>query len=439
MFNKEDLIKATGAKILKDNGRDINFNISTDTRTISDKDIYLPLKGETFDGEKFIDKAIANGAKAYFTTGETIFDKADLVLKVSDTKDSYMKIAQFYLNKINPIKIGITGSAGKTTTKEMVYSVLNYKFRTHKTFSNHNNEIGFCQTALSMAKDSQILIVEMGMRGLGEIEYITKYFNPDYAIVTNSGSAHVGRLGSLDNIAIAKCEIAKGLKQNGAFISLNQDIIKKHLKYSGEKIFYSLDDVEILERKPSYTKFLYMGNLYELNVDGDYNIENSLSAINVGLRTGLTPEEIAKGLKTYHPIEKRWEIEKINGVEFINDSYNANPESMKASVKAFIELYPNPVVILGDMAELGDDEIRYHREVGKYLSSFSKYVKYILVGKLARYIGKALETESFEVKYFDTNEQVALYIIENLNKSNTIFLKASRAMKFEEILEKIKK
>ena len=112
---------------------------------------------------------------------------------------------------------------------------------------------------------------------------------------------------------------------------------------------------------------------------------------------------------------------------------------MKASVKAFIELYPNPVVILGDMAELGDDEIRYHREVGKYLSSFSKYVKYILVGKLARYIGKALETESFEVKYFDTNEQVALYIIENLNKSNTIFLKASRAMKFEEILEKIKK
>ena len=291
MFNKEDLIKATGAKILKDNGRDINFNISTDTRTISDKDIYLPLKGETFDGEKFIDKAIANGAKAYFTTGETIFDKADLVLKVSDTKDSYMKIAQFYLNKINPIKIGITGSAGKTTTKEMVYSVLNYKFRTHKTFSNHNNEIGFCQTALSMAKDSQILIVEMGMRGLGEIEYITKYFNPDYAIVTNSGSAHVGRLGSLDNIAIAKCEIAKGLKQNGAFISLNQDIIKKHLKYSGEKIFYSLDDVEILERKPSYTKFLYMGNLYELNVDGDYNIENSLSAINVGLRTGLTPED----------------------------------------------------------------------------------------------------------------------------------------------------
>ena len=204
MFNKEDLIKATGAKILKDNGRDINFNISTDTRTISDKDIYLPLKGETFDGEKFIDKAIANGAKAYFTTGETIFDKADLVLKVSDTKDSYMKIAQFYLNKINPIKIGITGSAGKTTTKEMVYSVLNYKFRTHKTFSNHNNEIGFCQTIFEAPDDAEVLVLEMGMRGLGEIELLSKYAEPDITIISNVGTAHIGRLGSRENIAKAK-------------------------------------------------------------------------------------------------------------------------------------------------------------------------------------------------------------------------------------------
>lgn len=438
MFNKEDLIKATGAEILKDNGRDINFDISTDTRTICSKDIYLPLKGETFDGEKFIDKALENGAKAYFTTSDLVFDNADLVLKVPDAKDVYMKIAQFYLNRVNPIKVGITGSAGKTTTKEMVYSVLNYKFKTHKTFSNHNNEIGFCQTVLSMPNDTQMLIVEMGMRGLGEIDYITKYLEPDYAVVTNCGSAHVGRLGSLDNIAVAKCEIADGLKQDGTFISLNQDIIKKHLKFSGDRIFYGLNDVEVLERKPSYSKFIYRDNTYELNVEGDYNIENSLSAINVGLKTGMTPDEIAQGLKTYRPIEKRWEVEEIKGLKFINDSYNANPESMKASVKAFIELYPNPVVVLGDMGELGEDEKNYHTGVGEYLSGINKYVKYILVGKLARYIGKPLETAGFEVKYFDNNEQTALYIVENIDKSNTIFLKASRSMKFEEILEKIK-
>jgi UDP-N-acetylmuramoyl-tripeptide--D-alanyl-D-alanine ligase len=152
----------------------------------------------------------------------------------------------------------------------------------------------------------------------------------------------------------------------------------------------------------------------------------------------MTEQEISGGLKTYHPIEKRWEVEQIKGLKFINDSYNANPESMKASVKAFIELYPNPVVVLGDMGELGENEIRYHRQVGEFLSGLNKYVKYILVGKLAHEIGKSLENKGFEVVYFDTNEQASVYIVENLNESNTIFLKASRSMKFEEILEKIK-
>ena len=205
MFNKEELIEAAGAKILKDSVIEKDYSISTDTRTITSNDIYLPLKGESFDGEKFIENALDKGAIAYFTSKNKVYDSADLVLQVNDTKDAYLKIAQYYREKINPIVIGVTGSSGKTTTKEMVYAVLNYKFKTHKTFSNHNNEIGFCQTVLSMPDDTQVLIVEMGMRGLGEIDLITKHLKPDYAIVTNCGSAHVGRLGSLDNIAIAKC------------------------------------------------------------------------------------------------------------------------------------------------------------------------------------------------------------------------------------------
>ncbi len=439
MFDKNELIGITGAEVLKDNGKIGGYSVSIDTRTITVNDIYLPLKGETFDGENFIPKALENGACAYFTTGNSVLDNADFVLKVADTKEAYLKIARYYRRKINPIVVGITGSAGKTTTKEMVYSVLNYKFKTQKTLSNHNNEIGFCQTVLSMDENTQMLIVEMGMRGLGEIELISKHLEPDYAIITNCGSAHVGRLGSLDNIAIAKCEIANGLKPDGIFISLNQDIIKKHLIFQGEKIFYSLSDVKILESKPSYSKFVYMDNMYELNVEGDYNIENSLSAINVGLKVGMTPKEIAEGLKTYRPIEKRWEEEEIKGLKFINDSYNANPESMKASVKTFIELYKNPVVVLGDMGELGDDEIKYHFEVGKYLSGLGiSNVKYILVGNLISNAGKPLENKGIEVKYCTSNEDAARYIVENFNGSYTIFLKASRAMKFEQILEKLK-
>jgi len=437
---KQELIKATRAVVLKDEVEEnIEFGISTDTRTICNKDIYLPLKGANFDGEKFIQNALDTGAKAYFTTSDEILVGAEFVLKVPDTKEAYLNIAQYYREKVNPYVIGITGSSGKTTTKELVYSVLSQNFTTTKTFSNHNNEIGFCQTVLSMDKNTEILIVEMGMRGLGEIKLISKHLKPNYAVITNCGSAHVGRLGSLDNIAIAKCEIAAGLAPDGVLFALNQDITKKHINYNGDKWYYSIKDVKILEKAPSYSKFNYQGNDYELNVEGDYNIENSLPAIELGYKLGMTYEEIHRGLLSYKPIEKRWEVEEINGLKFINDSYNANPDSMKAAVKAFVELYKNPVVILGDMGELGEDEIKYHREVGSYLAGLNKNVTYYTVGALAAEIGEQLKGKGFEVKSFKSNEEVSCYILENLNDSYTIFLKASRSMKFEEILENVKR
>jgi UDP-N-acetylmuramoyl-tripeptide--D-alanyl-D-alanine ligase len=440
MFTREELIKATGAKVLKDSCRvDETFSISTDTRTIKENDVYLPLKGKSFDGEKFIQDAIASGAKAYFTTGEDVFDGVDLVLQVENTLDAYLNIAAFYRQKINPITVGVTGSSGKTTTKELVYSVLSQKFKTHKTYSNHNNEVGFCQTVLSMPEDTQALIVEAGMRGLGEIELISTHLNPDFAILTNAGTAHVGRLGSLDNIAIAKCEMAIGLRKNGVFISKNQEIIKNHLKFNGEKIYYSLEDVEFLEKAPSYTKFLYKGEIYELNVDGEYNVENSLAAIELGHKLSMSHSEISQGLLAYSPIEKRWEAEEINGIKFINDSYNANPESMKASVKTFIELYKNPVVVLGDMGELGDDEVAYHTQVGEYFATLNKSVKYFVVGNLAQNIGNALKKQGFSVEFFNDVEGVSCYILENSFENCTIFLKASRSMQFEQILENVKR
>lgn len=440
MMFKQELIKATGAIVLKDEvGDRQKFGISTDTRKITSTDIYLPLKGANFDGEDFIDSSNIN---AYFTTQNKVTENAKLVLKVENTLDAYLKLAQYYLqNRHTPLAIiGVTGSSGKTTTKELIYSVLSQKFKTTKTFSNHNNEIGFCQTVFSMEPDTEVLIVEMGMRGLGEIELISTHLHPDYAVITNAGSAHVGRLGSLDNIAIAKCEITKGLNPEGVLFALNQEIIKKHVQYNGDKCYYSIKDVKILEKAPSYSKFEYLGHGFELNVEGDYNIENSLPAIQLGIHLGMKFSEIKRGLAAYKPIEKRWEIEEISGFKFINDSYNANPESMKASVKTFVELYDKPVVILGNMGELGENEVEYHRQVGEYLASLkTKKVKYLTVGNLAQEIGKKLANSGFEVEYFNSNEDVARYILENLQGSYTIFLKASRSMKFEQILEEIKK
>lgn len=434
-FTLEELKKATNAEV---NGNvDVDFEISTDTRTIKKGDIYLPLKGVSFDGEAFCDKALKAGAVGCFYSKTKC--PADLALKVPDTLTAYLQIANFARKKYAPKVIGVTGSSGKTTTKEMIYFVASEKYKTHKTFSNHNNEIGFCQTVLSMPEDTQVLIIEMGMRGFGEIELIDKYAEPDYAVITNAGSAHIGRLGSLDNIAKAKCEITSHLKET--LIANDNPRLKKFANFDGEKIFYSLNDVRILEKRSGYSKFVYKDMEYELNVEGEYNIENSLAAIEVGIKLGMTYDEIKKGLAKYHPIEKRWEEEDIKGFRVINDSYNANPESMKASVSTFLELYKNPVVILGNMGELGENEIEFHREVGKFIGNKFKGQKilFITVGNLAKFLGDELLKYGFDVKQFKDNIETSRYILDNLHEGITIFLKASRSMKFEEIIENLKK
>lgn len=457
-FTLEEIKRVTGAQIDGEG----SFEISTDTRTIKKGDLYLPLKGANFDGEAFCDKALEAGAAGCFYTKEK---PCELAIKVDDTLKAYLQLANFARRKYNPKVVGVTGSSGKTTTKEMIYSVVSEKFKTHKTFSNHNNEIGFCQTVLSMPDDTEVLIVEMGMRGLGEIELITKYAEPDFAVITNAGSAHIGRLGSLDNIAKAKCEITSKLKET--LVAHDCERLRKFANFDGEKIFYSINDVEILEKRSGYSKFIYKpsgamrhlpykgGHVYELNVEGDYNIENSLSAIEIGYKLGMSYDEIRRGLLAYKPIEKRWETQSIRGFNIINDSYNANPESMKASVSTFLELYENPVVVLGNMGELGENEVEFHREVGKFLGkkfgicplpeikdfdppSRGGYPKFLTVGNLAHYIGEELEKCGLNVKSFDNNIETSRYILDNLNAGSTIFLKASRAMKFEEIIEYLK-
>ena len=440
MFSIEEIITATGAEVIKNTtDRDL-FTFSTDTRTIEKGQIYLPLKGASFDGEQFLDKAAELGAEGCFITQKKYPETSKIVFRVENTLTAYMQLANFKRRKLNPITVGITGSSGKTTTKEIVYSVLSRKFKTHKTFSNHNNEIGFCQTVMSMPEDTEILIVEMGMRGLGEIELLSKYSEPDYAVITNAGSAHIGRLGSLDNIAKAKSEIVKHLNPQGVLISQNNERIKKFVSdFNGKKIYHDLNDVEIIERKPSYTKFVYKNKEYELSVEGDYNVDNSVTGIELGYLLGMTYSEIREGLMSYKPIEKRWEAQDINGLKVINDSYNANPESMKASVSTFLQLYNNPVVVLGNMGELGDYTDELHKGVGEYLSTLPqvKTAKFLTVGEYAKEIGEILEKSGGFVKNFENNDDVSKYIVDNVDVGTTIFLKASRSMKFEEIIGKL--
>ena len=197
-FNIDEIIKVTGAKILHKANTEGAFDISTDTRKLEPGNIYLPLRGENYDGHNFIDKALENGAAGYFTQQEYKVNKnAGFVLYVQNTLVAYLQLAKYIREKINPKVIAITGSSGKTTTKEMLASVLSTTFRTHKSKLNHNNEIGLCETMFSMPSDTEVLVVEMGMRNLGEIQLLTSYALPDAGIITNIGSAHVERRGSL--------------------------------------------------------------------------------------------------------------------------------------------------------------------------------------------------------------------------------------------------
>lgn len=434
-FTLDEIIKCTDAQVLYQKDTQGTFDISTDTRKLKKGDVYLPLRGENYDGHNFIDKALEVGARGYFTQDKFKINKdADFVLLVKNSLVAYLKLANYIRNKINPKVIAITGSSGKTTTKEMLFSVFSTSFKTHKTMLNHNNEIGLCETFFNMPDDTQVLILEMGMRNLGEIELLSNYSEPDLGIITNIGSAHVERLGTLKNIAIAKCEIASNLKKDGLFIGPLSKNLQENLKYDGKKIFTDFSQVTNVNIQMGLSEFTYKNQNYKLNIEGEYNIQNALLVIEAAKSFDISEENIKKGLEDFKPIEKRWEISEVKGLTFVNDSYNANPESMMAVLKTFLSVYKKPLVlVLGNMAELGKDEIAYHKKIGEFLSSYEG-VKLLTVGNLAKYI---LRNSTLKGVEFETNFECAKYILNNIEKGSTILLKASRAMKFEEIIEMV--
>lgn len=438
-FKYEEIVKATDAEVLKCTNTNGVFRISTDTRNIYDTNVYIPLKGENFDGHDFIKDAVDKGVRGYFTSDKNlVFPDATFVLYVEDTLEAYLKLALYYKEKVRPITIAITGSSGKTTTKEMMASVMSQSFRVHKSPLNHNNEVGMCQTMLAMPSDTEVLILEMGMRGLGEIALLSKYSKPDIAVIVNTGTTHIGRLGSQKNIAKAKCEISQYLHPEGFLVAHDTELIRKNNTYEGQTIYTGLDSEKLRDicLEENSSSFVYKNYRYELNVEGKHNIQNALFVIEAGLKFGMPCDKIAQGLKEYKPIEKRWERIKLAGFNIINDSYNSNPESLKAAVSTFLSTRKSPrLLVLGDMGELGKGERRYHAEIGEFLNKF-KDVSLITVGTLAKYIAQNTQHES---ESFRGNKGVADYILKNFKKGTNILFKASRSMKFEEIIEELNK
>lgn len=442
-------------KIFNEVDIDIN-SISIDTRTINKNDCFIGVKGEKFDGYLFYKDAFDKGASIcildnYNITDEDIKylkDNNKSIILVENSVIALGELAKYVRDNFKYPVIAVTGSSGKTSTKDIIYSVLKQKYSAHKTLGNKNNFTGLPLSLLSINKDTNMLILEMGMNHLGEISYLTNVVKPDVAVITNVGTAHIGNLGSRKNILKAKLEILEGLKQNGIVI-INNDNDLLHEWYLENKNKYNIITIGIdndgdyqaknIKECENSSNFVCSNEEYSINVGGKHFIYNSLVAIAVGNVFEVPIEKIKKGLIEFELSDNRMNVIKRNNITIIDDSYNANYDSMQYAVKYLGSLNNRKIAILGDMKELGCYSIKLHKEIGKLIYN-QKIDILITVGNDSKYINEKVIKLGFNKDnsyHFDNNKDAIILVNKIKNKNDNILVKASNSMNFKEIVNEI--
>ena len=421
----------------------------SDTRIIEKNDLFISLKSETADGITYIKEALENGAMGVITEyniPEEIVNKYNnkLILKVKNITDSIQKIAKYKRTLYDIPIVAVTGSVGKTSTKDIIASVVGKKYNVTKTKGNYNNHIGVPLTILSWNENTEAAVVEMGMNHFGEIELLTNIVKPTIAIITNIGTAHIGILGSRENILKAKMEILDGLTPNGCIILNNDnDLLNKCDIKKYRKITYGIENSSNyvaydIARNETYTEYKIKINDKEekvyVPVPGDHFIYNSLCAIAVGKKLNIETDNIIEGIKTFEITGKRNEILEINDIKIMNDYYNASYDSMKASLEVLSNIKATRrLAILGDMLELGEYAEKLHSMVGEEVAK-NKIDVLCTVGELSKSTAKTAKTlGTKEVYQFSTNEECINKLGEIVRKNDAILIKASNAMHFGEI------
>ncbi|MBY0449281.1 MAG: UDP-N-acetylmuramoyl-tripeptide--D-alanyl-D-alanine ligase [Cyanobacteria bacterium] len=447
--------------------------VETDTRNLSPGAIFVCLKGERFDGHDYVLKAFEQGValvvvdEGYLLKHPEWEPMRAQIVAVPNTVEALLALARYHRRRSKATVVAVTGSSGKTTTKEMIQAGLSPLAKTQCSFKNHNNEIGVAQTLLGLQPDTEILIVEMGMRGLHQIELLTKYAEPDVAVVVNVGPAHIGLLGSLDAIATAKCEIFSGLNPKTGIAIVNGDdalLCQTAKKGWGKPLKqFSLGQAsQIVPTEKGGMGFVYQNTHFEIPLPGEHMVSNALAAIAVGEACGYSPKDIARGLATVHSAEGRWSLLLANetlNTWVIHDAYNANPASVKASLNVFLrdsfwgqakQTPPQKMVILGGMNELGNHSEAYHRQLGSWLAAQPNLLDLlVLLGQESQWVLEGVlegvNTVSQNpipmtcLKNAETQTPEALFqeflnvcLEHNLSLANTVvLLKASRTYQLE--------
>ena len=451
----KDILKVTNGKLLAGNENIECENFSKDTRTINEGDIYIGIKGEKFDGSKLWDEAVEKGAKAVIVENIEIekdklqkyADKA--IIKVENTLEALYKLAEYKRSLYDIPVIAITGSVGKTSTKDIIANVISTKYKTLKTEGNNNNNIGLPMTILKL-KDHEALVVEMGMNHFGEISLLTKIAKPTIAVITNIGTSHIGNLGSRENILKAKLEILEGMDKPILVINNDNDLLHDWYEKNKEKIEIHTIGIENqseinakeIKLKEESSEFTAKTKQEEIKVNvpvgGTHFVYNSLCAIAIGKLLDISTENIIKGISTFELTKKRMDIKKLdNGAIIINDSYNASYDSMKASIE-FLAKHTGErkIAVLGDMFELGEYTKELHEKVGKEIVK-NKIDVLICSGEYSKYIIEKVKNSSTKTFYYENKEQIVEKLQKELKNGDVVLVKASNAMKFYEICQKL--
>ncbi len=409
-----------------------NPSISTDSRSIKKGDIFFALKGDNFDGNNFVFQAIEQGASLVVCDNKQI-EKGDKILLCENSLTMLQNLATYHRKQLKTTIIGISGTNGKTTTKELIQVVLSKKFKTLATKGNLNNHIGVPLTLLSIPYDTEIAIVEMGANHVGEIGFLSNIAMPDLAILTNIGTAHIEGFGSRENIIKTKKELFDFVKNNSCekshiFVNFDDEALKDET--FSKKTTYSLNTKANISAKAccenGYAQIIYKDNLIASNLVGVYNAYNILAALTIGLHFGVELEQIKKAIEQYTPSNNRSQILKTNNNTLILDCYNANPSSCTFSIESFANMEANhKMVFMGAMKELGDVSIQEHKRVFDLLQS-KDFERIVLIGEEYRSV-----LEEGKVEWYANSEEFKENLIENKIEKATILIKGSRSTKME--------
>lgn len=451
----EQIVKAVGGSLILGESNDYVTGVSIDSRKVSDLEIFFPIIGENHDAHDFIPQAIERGCKTIITSKEIEDNQIEghslNIIFVKDTTKALQDLASYYLSLFNMKKIAVTGSTGKTTTKEMLYCIFSEKYKSARNIGNYNNHIGLPLTILSIEEGTEVGIFEMGMSELGEINLLADVVRPDIGIITNIGISHIENLGSRDNILKAKLEIVNYFKENNILIvNSDSDLLSRknvegdyQLITTGEtgKSNYIISNInDFGEDGIEFTiEHEHDTQSFSLPVPGRHNAYNGALAIAAGNCLGISLKEAAEGLEKMVITEKRLNIKGKNGMKVIDDTYNASPDSMKAAIDVLMSTKGyRKIAILGDMFELGENSDRYHYEVGHYAAQCSIDML-IAIGKNSKQIAEGALTSlnKENVLHYETKELLINNISSIISSGDVILIKGSRGMAMDQIVKKI--